>query len=78
VFKVKSDGGGKVEFQYCLTETMNADLLTKTLPRGRFEMLQEQMGLEEVKPQPPNELSRSIKESNKSRKQLIRWLNSEL
>ena len=53
-----------VELQYCPTETMIAHLLTKTLPKGKFEMLRVKMGVEELKPQPPDELSGSVKGSN--------------
>ena len=53
-----------VELQYCPTEAMTVDLLTKALPKGKFEMLRGKMGLQEFKPQPPDELSGSVKESN--------------
>ena len=64
VFKVKHGCEDLMELQYCPTETMIADLLTKTLPKGRFEMLRVKMGLEELKPQPPDELCGSVKASN--------------
>ena len=43
---------------------MIADILTKPLPKGRFEKLCGKMGLEKVKPSPPDELSGSVEISN--------------
>jgi len=43
---------------------MTADLLTKALPKVKFELPRGKMGLEEFKPQPPDELSGSVKSSN--------------
>ena len=34
-----------INLTYCPTEEMTADLLTKPLPRGRFETLRMKMGL---------------------------------
>ena len=39
---------GVVELRYCPTAQMIADLLTKPLPRGRFEILRLAMGMEEL------------------------------
>ena len=49
-----------IELNYCPTENMIADILTKPLPKGRFEILRGKMGLEEVKSSPPDELSGSV------------------
>lgn len=37
-----------IELNYCPTEEMIADILTKPLPKGRFEILRDKMGLEKV------------------------------
>ena len=39
---------GFVELHYCPTEKMIADILTKPLPRGRFETLREDMGMKKL------------------------------
>lgn len=39
---------GVINLTYCPTEEMIADLLTKPLPRGRFEILRRAMGLESL------------------------------
>ena len=38
---------GFIELVYCPTEQMTADILTKPLPRGRYEVLRSDMGLKE-------------------------------
>ena len=40
--------GGVVDVRYCPTDQMIADLLTKPLPRGQFEILRLAMGMEEL------------------------------
>ena len=37
-----------IELNYCRTQHMIADILTKTLPKGRFEILRNEMGLEKA------------------------------
>ena len=37
-----------IELVYCPTEQMTADILTKPLPRGRFETLRMDMGLQNL------------------------------
>ena len=39
-----------INLRYCPTEEMTADVLTKSLPRERFEKLQKNMGLDSVHP----------------------------
>ena len=39
-----------INLRYCLTEEMTADVLTKSLPRERFEKLRKNMGLDSVHP----------------------------
>ena len=36
---------GDIQLVYCNTESQNADILTKALPRIRFEFLQERLGV---------------------------------
>lgn len=52
---------GEIDVQYCPTQEMVADILTKPLHKGRFETLQMAMGL--VKP-PPDVSSGSVKSSD--------------
>ena len=40
---------GIISLSYCPTDKMIADLLTKGLPRGRFEVLRKAMGMDELK-----------------------------
>ena len=39
-----------INLRYCPTEEMTADVLTKSLPRERFEKLRKKMGLDSVHP----------------------------
>ena len=57
---------GTIDLQYCPTQEMTADILTKPLHKGRFESLREKMGLEKVKATPLDELSGSVKRSSSS------------
>ena len=43
---------------------MVADILTKPLPKGRYEMFRDMMGLEKVKSATPDELSGSVEGNN--------------
>ena len=36
---------GNVTLMYCPTERMTADVMTKAIPRGKFELLREMMGV---------------------------------
>ena len=49
------------KIEYCPTERMIADLLTKPLHKGRFELLRDKMGLNKISPE---KLSGSDEESN--------------
>ena len=40
---------GVISLSYCPTDKMIADLLTKGLPRGRFEVLRKAMGMDDTK-----------------------------
>ena len=51
---------GTINLLYCSTSEMIADILTKPLPKGRFEMLRDNMGLVKVNSSPPDELSGSV------------------
>lgn len=52
-----------IELNYCPTDDMIADILTKPLPKGRYEILCRKMGLEKVKFL-LNKLSGSVEISN--------------
>ena len=41
-----------IELNYCPTQYMIADILTKPLPKGRFEILHNEMGLEKASSSP--------------------------
>ena len=53
-----------INLQYCPTNEMVADMLTKPLTKKRFETLRTNMGLTKVKQPPPAELSGSVKGNN--------------
>lgn len=36
---------GQIQLKYCCTENMKADILTKPLPRQKFEYFREKIGL---------------------------------
>ena len=53
-----------IQLKYCPTENMVADILTKPLTKGRYEMLRDKMGLEKVKSATLDELSGSVEGNN--------------
>ena len=46
IFDREAVEDGMIELQYCPTNEMNADLLTKPLPKGQFEKLQLALGMD--------------------------------